>query len=64
MHDGEFDTLTAAVELSVSTSELQRAAALRNGAPQLADIRLAGADVARLAAFRRSLNEDYDQAMC
>jgi len=60
MHNGEFDTLDSVVDLYVTTSALQRAGELRNGASQLADIRVASGDVPLLAAFLRSLNEDYD----
>ena len=44
----------------LGSSAQQRAGTLRNGDPALADIDLAPADVAPLAAFLRSLNEDYE----
>ena len=43
-----------------ASAELARNAALRNADPELARIRLSGDDVALLAAFLRSLNEDYE----
>ena len=60
MHDGAFDTLEDAVAFYLGASAQQRAGALRNGDPELAEIQLSGADVQALAAFLRSLNEDYD----
>jgi hypothetical protein len=42
------------------SSDLARAGALRNGAEPMAGIALAPEDVAPLAAFLRSLNEDYE----
>ena len=59
IHTGQFDTLEDVIEFYRTTSGLQRARALRNGAPELAGIALAPADVSALAAFLRSLNEDY-----
>jgi len=41
-------------------SELQRANWLRNGDRELAGIRLTEQDVDPLAAFLRTLNEDYE----
>ena len=60
MHNGAFDTLASVVQLYMTTSELERSALLRNGASQLADVHLAPGDVAAVAAFLRSLDEDYD----
>jgi hypothetical protein len=59
MHDGAFDTLEDVVRFYVDSANAQRAGTLRNGAPELAGIELAPDDVAALAAFLRSLNEDY-----
>ncbi|MFI5317176.1 MAG: hypothetical protein ACHQ6T_15855 [Myxococcota bacterium] len=60
MHDGAFDTLEEAVGFYLGSSQAQRGGTLRNGAPELAGIQLAPSDVAPLAAFLRSLNEDYE----
>ena len=43
----------------VQVSAQQRAGSLRNGDPRLAGIELSPDDVVPLAAFLRSLNEDY-----
>jgi cytochrome c peroxidase len=59
IHNGQFDTLEDVIELYRTTSTLERARALRNGADELAGIALAPSDVSPLAAFLRSLNEDY-----
>jgi len=59
-HDGSAATLEEVVEFYRTTSELARAGLLRNAAPELAAIRLDPADVEPLAAFLRSLNEDYN----
>jgi cytochrome c peroxidase len=60
MHNGAFDTLEDVVSFYVQVSAQQRAGSLRNGDPRLAGIQIAGADVEPLAAFLRSLNEDYE----
>jgi cytochrome c peroxidase len=59
IHNGQFDTLEEVIELYRTTSSLQRAHALRNGADELAGIALAPDDLSSLVAFLRSLNEDY-----
>lgn len=59
MHTGQFDTLEAVLGFYRGTSDQARAATLRNGAPQLQGIALTPGDVSQLAAFLRSLNEDY-----
>jgi cytochrome c peroxidase len=60
MHDGAFDTLEDVIEFYRRASDLGRAGELRNGAAPIAEILLAPEDVAPLAAFLRSLNEDYE----
>ncbi len=60
MHNGAFDSLEDAVGFYVGASASQRAGELRNGAPELVGIELGPDDVAALAAFLRSLNEDYE----
>jgi cytochrome c peroxidase len=59
MHNGAFDTLEDAVARYLPAAEAARAGRLRNGDPAMAAIHLAEADVAPLAAFLRSLDEDY-----
>lgn len=58
-HSGAADTIEDALRCYVVTSGLARAGKLRNGSPEIAGIHLAGIDLPRLAAFLRSLNEDY-----
>lgn len=60
MHNGQFGTIENVLQFYRSTAALQRAERLRNGAPLLAGIRLGGEDIGPLAAFLRSLNEDYE----
>jgi hypothetical protein len=59
MHNGQFDTLEQIIDFYRDTSDLQRAALLRNGDQELVGIGLTGQDVAPLAAFLKALNEDY-----
>jgi cytochrome c peroxidase len=60
MHTGQFDTLDEIVTFYQRSSDLQREGRLRNGDRELAEIRLADQDITPLAAFLRSLNEDYE----
>jgi len=60
MHNGSLDTLRDVLNFYVTTSAKARAGALRNPAPQIADVRISTDDIDPLAAFLRSLNEDYD----
>jgi hypothetical protein len=60
MHNGQFDTLSDVVELYRTTSGLERASRLRNGANDLAGIALSPSDVGPVVSFLRSLNEDYN----
>jgi cytochrome c peroxidase len=60
MHNGQFDSLEDIVRFYGDVSNLARAGTLRNGAPQLKAIALIDQNVAPLAAFLRSLNEDYE----
>ncbi len=59
MHNGQFDTLDDVLEFYREMSDLAREGKLRNGADQLRQIALRESDVAPLAAFLKSLNEDY-----
>jgi cytochrome c peroxidase len=58
-HSGAVDTIEETLHFYVRTSKLARDGKLRNGAPEIAGIRLASPDIAPLASFLRSLNEDY-----
>lgn len=60
LHDGSRDSIESVLAFYVTVSERARAGQLRQGAPELAGIRLAGEDLAALAALLRVLNEDYD----
>lgn len=59
-HTGSAARVEDAVEHYVEASRLARAGLLRTGDPELARIALAPSDVTALAAFLRSLNEDYE----
>jgi cytochrome c peroxidase len=58
-HAGSAATLEEVVAFYARVSDLARAGRLRNGAPELRDVRLSDDDLRALAAFLRSLNEDY-----
>ena len=58
-HSGALDTIEDTLRFYVGMSKLARAGKLRNGSPEIAGIHLAPTDIAPLAAFLRSLNEDY-----
>ena len=58
-HTGDVDTIEEALRFYVTTSKLAREDELRNGSPEMKEIHIDEADVAPLAAFLRSLNEDY-----
>jgi cytochrome c peroxidase len=60
LHTGQADTLEQVLGLYARFSALARAGAMRNPAPELAGIALTPADVSALAAFLRSLDEDYE----
>lgn len=60
MHTGQFDTLAQAVRFYVTTSVLVKQGRVRNADRELHAINLREQDVAALAAFLRSLNEDYE----
>lgn len=59
LHTGQFDTIEDVIVFYRTSAQLQRTGALRNGAPELAAITIGAGDIAALAAFLRSLNEDY-----
>lgn len=58
-HSGTADTIEETLRCYITTSRLAREGKLRNGSPEIAGIHLAPKDIAPLAAFLRSLNEDY-----
>ena len=60
MHTGQFDTLEDIIAFYRTTSDMTRAGVLRNGARELSGIALKSSDIVNLAAFLRSLNEDYE----
>jgi len=58
-HTGSTDTIEQALQFYVATSGLARAGKLRNGSPEMAKIHIGDDAIVPLAAFLRSLNEDY-----
>ena len=60
LHNGSQDTIEDVLRFYVRSSALVRAGTLRNAAPEFSGMRLGEDDVAPLAAFLRSLNEDYE----
>jgi len=59
LHTGQKDTLEDVIRFYQATAALEKLGRLRNGAPELSFIDLAPEDVAPLASFLSSLNEDY-----
>ncbi|HET7396212.1 MAG TPA: hypothetical protein VFK12_07210 [Gammaproteobacteria bacterium] len=59
MHDGQFNTLADVVKFYQQAGTLARQGKLRNADPQMQNIALSDADLADLAAFLSSLDEDY-----
>jgi cytochrome c peroxidase len=59
-HTGQAETIEAVIDHYIAVAALARPGGVRNGAPELAGIALASDDRAALAAFLRSLNEDYE----
>jgi cytochrome c peroxidase len=60
LHHGGKDTIEDVLEFYQDMAALAREGAVRNPAPELLGMALADHDLAALAAFLRSLNEDYD----
>lgn len=60
MHSGQFITLEQVLSHYLSMSAHARSNRVRNGAPELASIQVDKKDITMLAAFLRSLNEDYE----
>jgi hypothetical protein len=64
LHTGRMNTIEAVLAFYQNFSGLARTGAVRNAAPQLSGISLNNAAVVPLAAFLRSLNEDYFDVPC
>lgn len=60
LHNGQADTLGDVIQSYINNSDLARQGDLRNGDPRLNNMALLEEDIARLVAFLRSLNEDYE----
>ena len=60
LHTGQADTVEDVLLQYVRFSALARAGSMRNSSPPLAAMALVQNDVAALAAFLKSLNEDYE----
>lgn len=58
-HSGATGTVEDTLHFYMKASRLARDGKLRNGSPEIEDIHLSRSDIAPLAAFLRSLNEDY-----
>lgn len=58
-HSGSLGTIEEVLRYYVVTSDQARAGELRNGSPEMAGVQIDESDVPALAAFLRSLNEDY-----
>jgi hypothetical protein len=59
LHTGRMDSLEEVIQFYVNFSRKARQGGVRNAAPELKEIRLNQSAIAPLAAFLRSLNEDY-----
>ena len=60
LHTGRKDSLEEVIQFYLTCARLAREGLLRNGAPELKQIRLSPEEVAPLVAFLKSLNEDYE----
>jgi cytochrome c peroxidase len=60
LHTGKKREIEEVLEFYVSSSNRQRQGRLRNGSPELAGMFLSDGDIDPVAAFLRSLNEDYN----
>lgn len=60
LHTGRADTLEDVLMFYARASHLAREGRLVNGAPELKQMSLGNQDIPPLAAFLRSLNEDYE----
>lgn len=64
LHTGRMDTIEALINFYETFSAKARAGLVRNGDPQLSGVFIDTNAVAPLAAFLRSLNEDYTDVPC
>jgi hypothetical protein len=64
LHTGRMDTIEDVISFYQTFSTLARAGAVRNAAPELSGISLDNSAIPPLAAFLRSLNEDYFDIPC
>lgn len=60
LHNGRKDSLEEVIAFYIRMARLTREGKVRNAAPELSGILLKEDDIAPLAAFLRSLNEDYE----
>jgi cytochrome c peroxidase len=60
-HDGSLHTLQDVLSELIDLSEMARAGILREADEELAKIKITEADIASLAAFLNSLNEDLSR---
>jgi cytochrome c peroxidase len=60
LHTGRMDTIEKVLDFYRHTALLAQAGNLRNADPQIGLVSIDAADEKALAAFLRSLNEDYD----
>lgn len=60
LHHGQLDTIEDVLEFYADFASKARAGLVRNPSPELLGIALVPQDIAPLAAFLRSLNEDYE----
>jgi cytochrome c peroxidase len=58
-HSGAFDRIEDVLHFYITVSALAREGKLRNASPEIAEVRLSLSDISSVAAFLRSLNEDY-----
>jgi hypothetical protein len=59
LHTGRMDSLEDVIQFYIDFSRKARRSEVRNADPEMAEIRLNHSAIAPLAAFLRSLNEDY-----
>ena len=59
-HNGQADTIESGLEYLIKVSDLARRGLIRNADPLLSQIEITTDDIPALAAFLRSLNEDYN----
>ena len=64
LHTGRMDTIEDVINFYENTSAKARAGLVRNGDPQLSGIFMDTNAIVPLAAFLRSLNEDYTDIPC